>query len=304
MPPIADQLVFLLTPQHTGTHFARLLLECHSRMAFCITESRRIDQEQRPNYRLAGNGDGPCGPPNERMLDDYITDHLHGGSTAATFVSKMRYCMSQRTERFGDRTVYEHVGRAATMDLSRLGIHLPEKQPSYLLFQGHCGPKYQQAAFDRSEFTFIVTLRHPLLAVISALRRAPDLVVAHNILAAYDIVLGLQRAYFLCTDLWQQQPARFLEVFPFLNLPIEDAPRQYVSLLPKVNETIPRGDLPPSSFQEAEQEGADARGLEILREAKELWLRQRVVHASLSDWWRRIRQLQLLERMRPFGYEL
>ena len=97
-----QDLIALLTPQHTGTHFARMLLESHSRIAFCVKESRRIDADQRPGYRLTGDGDGPRGSPNETMLDSYVVRHFHGQMSESDFVGSIRYCVSQYFGHGGD----------------------------------------------------------------------------------------------------------------------------------------------------------------------------------------------------------
>lgn len=295
-------LIFLLTPQHTGTHFVRMLLETHSRISFGVPESRRIDRSLRPGYRLAGNGVGPEGPENEGMLDEYAVRRFHGELTADQFLRCITYCLSQRAQTTADRTVYEELKRIAVKDFRILGLELPEKDPAYLLFHGHCGPKYELASFADSAQKLVVTLRHPLLAVLSALRRTNDPEVARNILCAFDLVLRIPRAHFFCVDLAEHDTERALEVFSYLDLEPEDLARNFLEKSPHVNRTI-TADLKPSSVEERESTVADPRTLEQLRAARQLLLEEGRIAPVLAEWWKAAQALQLPARLRSFGYD-
>ncbi|MBN8624752.1 MAG: hypothetical protein J0M17_04600 [Planctomycetes bacterium] len=303
MPTPSLPLIFLLTPQHTGTHFARMLLETHSLISFGIPESRRIDCDLRPDYLLKGNGIGPDGPENERMLDDFAVEHFHGRMDCEAFLQRIRYGLSLRTQITGNRTAYEELARIAVKDFRILGLELSAKSPSYLLFHGHCGPKYLAASFASAPYKFVVTLRHPLLAVISALRRTNDPEVAHNILCGLDLVLRIPQAHFVCVDLLDRRRDAALDVFPFLGLEPEDVTRRFVELAPPINRTIDAGQR-PAAIEETERVGADLGALEQLRTARRMLIEEGRIAPILEPWRRVAFKLQLPARLRRFGYDL
>ena len=251
-----EHIIFLLTPQHTGTHFARMLLESHSRVSYCVNESCRIDHECKPDYILTKNGVGPFGTPNERMLEECVVNHFQGTMTELDFINRLRYCKSLHSEMSGGRTVYEECGLASERQFALTGIAPREKHPCYQLFHGHCGSRYRGASFNKTRFKIVVTIRHPLLSVISAMRRTDDPTVAQELLTAYELVLAIPSAFILCVDLWQDQPHQFLEVLPFLGLNIEEATSEFVRLRPRVNETILKNEG-PTSLQECEGNDVD-----------------------------------------------
>ena len=96
-----------------------------------------------------------------------------------------------------------------------LGIELEPKQPLYRLFHGHCGPDYAGYSFRGKEFRLVVTVRHPLLSILSNLRRDPK--VLDDFLFAVEFVFRLD-AFFFCTDLWQNDQPRLLGVFSHFGL--------------------------------------------------------------------------------------
>jgi hypothetical protein len=291
-------LVFLLTPQHTGTHFARMLLEAHPQIAFCVVESRRIDMERRAGYSLAEDGDGPNGRPNECMLDHCVVRHFHGEISADDFVASVQYCLGQRTTRFS--SVQDDIERLSRAQFRTIGITPAEKQPKFLLFHGHAGPKYENASFGNSRFKFVITLRHPLLSVISALRRTNNPAVARSLLQAYSIVLTIPHAFFICVDLWHSEPSRFLHVFDFLGLTPDLTCKQYAQLRPQINATVSRRD-DASVLQQQEYSAAHDKTLDDLKVARRMLL-EGEIHPILHEWLRLARDLGLDVAMRRFGY--
>lgn len=78
-------------------------------------------------------------------------------------------------------------------------------------------------------------------------------------------------AFFMCVDLWQREPNRYLSVFEFLGLAPEEPCNRYVQLCPKVNETISR-QVRPTVLQEPENRAADECILATLHEARRMLL--------------------------------
>lgn len=302
MEHLPTDLVFLLTPQHTGTHFARMLLESHSKVSFCVSEHWRIDAERRPGYRLTGRVTGPGRARNEVMLDDEAIRHFHGQALESDFVDSVHYCLSQLLGAPEARTVRDEIERRSRDQFKIIGMQPAAKRPRYLLFQGHSGHKYHYARFDDSRFKFVVTLRHPLLSVISSLRRTNNPDVARDLLHGLAIALSIPNAFFMCVDLWEHEPSRYLDVFGFLALEQEEMPARYVELRPRINETISR-DRRPSLLQEPDNRQADDSTLAELQEARHMLLEGRM-HPMLREWEHLIHTLGINERMRRFGYPL
>ena len=296
-------IIFLFTPQHTGTHFVRMLLETHPAIGFCVNESRRIDSAMREAHCLAGTGAGASGPPHERRLDDIIVDHFHGRLSEADFSHRYDYCLRQSIERFPGRTVADVIRATSGAQFRELGLVPAEKTPRFRLFHGHCGPKYREASLEPSSLRFVVTLRHPLLSLISALRRTDEPAVAEDLIEAFDIVLGLRGAFFFCTDLWQGRPEAMRGLFTTLGLNPSAETEAFLQLQPRVNETVVRGPERPSRLQEPEAARASPARLAELQDARALLLAEGRIHPGLRPWWARICERGIDERMERFGYD-
>ncbi|MBN8625805.1 MAG: hypothetical protein J0M17_09975 [Planctomycetes bacterium] len=294
-------LIYLLTPQHTGTHFTRMLLETHPEISLGVAESRRIDGEMRPDYCPSGNGHGPHGTANERMLDEFAVRCMRGALEPAEFVRRVEYCLRQRSHAPPPRSFAEQLAATARHDFGQLGLELPPKTPRYLLFHGHAGPKLRGVDFSACPFQFVVTLRHPLLAVISALRRTNDPQVAEDLLQAFDIVLDIRQAGFVCVDQTERLPADAERVFAMLNLTPHEATRRYLSAGPAVNRTISRARR-PTSLEEQESAAAEPATLAALADARQRLLDGRGIHPVLDRWSALTAELKLPQRMVRFGY--
>lgn len=297
------QLIYLLTPQHTGTHFARLLLETHPQISFGIAESRRIDRQLRVDYRLFGNGVGRQGPDNEVMLDDLAVECLEGGMTPEDFVRRVTYCRTQYSQTAGTRTMEAEFARMSLRMFHELDLNPAEKTPRYLLFHGHCGPKHAQARFQQMPFQYVVTLRHPLLSVISSLRRTNDEHAARNILVAFDTVLRIEKARFLCIDLPDRQASDCRRIFASLELSWEPLTERYLQLAPRINRTI-ETERQASPLEERETLRCSLEMLESLREARRMLVDDGRIHPVLTPWVKLARELNLPERLRIYGYNL
>ncbi|MBN8626905.1 MAG: hypothetical protein J0M17_15600, partial [Planctomycetes bacterium] len=294
-------LIYLLTPQHTGTHFTRMLLETHPEISLGVAESRRIDCNMRPDYCPSGNGHGPHGAANERMLDDFAVRCLRGELEPVEFVRRVAYCLRQRSHAPPPRSFAEQLAATARHDFGLLGLELPAKSPRYLLFHGHAGPKLRGVEFGACPFRFVVTLRHPLLAVVSALRRTNDPQVAENLLQAFDLVLDIPTAAYVCVDHPQCLPEAVERLFAGLNLTPHEVTRRYLSAAPAVNRTISR-ERRPNSLEELESAAVDPTALAALAEARAWLLEGQGIHPLLDRWAARAAELKLPERMARFGY--
>jgi len=296
-----SSLIYLLTPQHTGTHFTRMLLETHPEISLGVAESRRVDCEMRPDYCPFGNGQGPHGAANERMLDDFAVRCLCGELEQAEFIRRVAYCLRQRSHALSPRTFAEQLAATARHDFGLLDLELPAKSPRYLLFHGHAGPKLRGVDFRQVSFRFVVTIRHPLLAVVSALRRTNDPQVAENLLQAFDLVLDIPEAAYICVDQRRRLPAAVEQLFAGLDLTPHEVTRRYLSAAPSVNRTISR-ERRPTSLEELESAAADATTLAALADARDRLLDGRGIHPLLERWATRAAELKLPERMARFGY--
>lgn len=294
-------LIYLLTPQHTGTHFTRMLLETHPEIAFGVAESRRIDCGLRPDYRPSGNGNGPAGTENERMLDEFAVRCLRNELGAEEFIRRVTYCLGQWSHAAPRRSFYEQLAGVARHDFALLGLELSPKSPRYLLFHGHAGPKLAGVKIDACPFRFVVTLRHPLLAVISALRRTANPQVAEDLLCAFDLVLNISNACFLCVDRPQSLPESVDELLCALGLTPHDATRRYLAAVPQINRTVPNS-VKPSSLEETESSVADPQALAALRDAREQLIHEQRIHPVLKPWHERACRLRLPERLARFQY--
>ena len=198
--------------------------------------------------------------------------------------------------------MHDEIERRSRDQFKIIGIQPAEKRPRYLLFQGHAGHKYDYARFNDSRFKFVVTLRHPLLSVISSLRRTNNPDVARDLLHGLAIVLSIPKAFFICVDLWEHEPLRYLNVFGFLGLEQEELPARYIELRPRINETISRHRR-PSLLQEPENRQADGATLVELQEARQMLIDGQI-HPILREWQQYIRTLGIDDAMRRFGYSL
>jgi len=295
-----EQLIFLFTPQHTGTHFARMLLESHRHIDFCIFEDARIPVDLRRDYICRGEGVEPGSDPRERLLEYYVRDYYRGAITAAEFFRCLDCYAANRIEAAPAFTRGQLLARHRRQEFRQdLGIELEPKQPLYRLFHGHCGPDYAGYSFCGKEFRLVVTVRHPLLSILSILRRDPK--VLDDFLFALEFVFQLD-AFFSRTDLWQNDEPRLLGVFSHLGLTPGAPTLQYVGQRPVINRTLSAGE--PHPVHNFRYQRAMAPGLaRTLDDAKRLLTEENRVHDLLRPCWDELVRRGLFEHYERLGYK-
>ncbi len=296
-----DRLIFLFTPQHTGTHFLRMLLESHRNIDFCVFEDCRIPVDLRHDYVCRGEGVEPSSDPRERLLQDYVGDYYRGAITADDFFRCLDCFGANRIEASPAFTRRQLLARRRIQEFREdLGIELEPKDPLFRLFHGHCGPAYAGRPFSGTEFRLVVTVRHPLLSIISILRRDPD--ILNDFLFALEFVFQLD-AFFFCTDLWQNDEPRLLSVFPHLALTPGEPSIRYVRQRPVINRTLAPGEPHPAHnfrYQRTMDPGL-ARALD---DAKRLLLEENRVHDLLKPYWDELVRRGLTAHYARLGYRL
>jgi hypothetical protein len=307
-------IIILFTPMHTGTHFVRMLLESHPEIGVAIGEDYRINSAFATNYVLAGNGMGWLDPAidanrdrsSERMLMEYFRDILRGEIDKKAFQVALEFWQMSRSEnKLPLRNGEHHVIRNRA-EFQELGIDLAPKQERYLLFRGHC---HEYAGCDLSKLTsafkVVVTVRHPLLSILTAMRRNPPLRhegLIDSFIQGMSCIFSLPDAFVFCTDLWRGRLNMMESVFTYLDLPPAPASQKYLAMSPTVNNTVAIGEKHRLHNYCLEFEH-EAGFMNSLRQASEMVLRGECP-ALLEPHWTTIKDAGLLPHYKRLGYTL
>lgn len=215
-----NRIILLATPQHTGTHYMRLLLELHPN----IQHVKMMVCEYN-NVRLA------------RFMVRYFGqkisyDELYNSVVNAEF-------------RDGD-IEFTHNG------LKSIGI-IPDAKSSPLpfihthIFWYNMNDKKIYSPPDRplNEFDVVYTVRDPMLSFVTAFRRSPVPEITTG-----DILNGLKYierygsdGFIYATDLPEDRADAAIKVFDFLGLPHNDKCLKYVNANNPVNVTGGKDEL-------------------------------------------------------------
>lgn len=310
-----SDVILLLTPFHTGTHFVRLLLELHPAISFACAEDYRVDPALRPDYILPGQGagwiDDSVGvylqPHRGRMVYEYFEDVLYGRIAPGEFSALLKYRDSLFTEETFPWRACDYMALQMAGVYASLGIPLDTKQVQWQLYRGHWQETFAGCDLRRKmePFRVVTTIRHPLRSILSILRRhspAEHASLISHYFASVRALLSLPDAFVFCTDLWQDTPAKMCNLFNHLELPITASIRQFLALRPRVNNTLTSDDQPNQVGYSYEYRHADdfSRNLNDARRA----LNDRAVHPVLRPYWDELRDCDLKNLIEGFGYDL
>ena len=198
--PAADWIL-LNTPQYTGTHFVRLLLELHPNVSFWKCDGMMVNGE---------------------ILRVWYARHKKGHISFDRLVELANKCIP---------TTVDWTRR----QLDHLGIPLPDKTVSRMLVQIHL--THHQFWYPQPKM--VVSIRDPLLSVITTMRRgAPR--AGDAIVAAYKFLGALDRecCFWFCTDLWADQREKALDLFDYLGLEPTEGIRDFVAAWPAIRSTM------------------------------------------------------------------
>jgi len=244
--------IYLCTPQHTGTHFVRFLLELHPRVAFWTCGRTVVDGWS--------------------MTDWQVLCQLG----RITFGQ-----LSSLAERAPSDLPGWTYAQAAQLELK-----IPEKHAPRPLLHSHLNSDKQHW---HAEVQTVVTVRDPLVSVISALRRgSPE--DALGIVKAFGFLSGLDTdaCFWFCTDLWQNDRKKALGVLEHVGLPVTPEIEGFVSRWPALNVTL------DGNFDNTDR-------LELI-EARRWAIEERQVHPAVDWWARQIRETNVQPQLERLGY--
>jgi len=244
--------IYFCTPQHTGTHFVRLLLELHPKISFWKCGRTEI----------AG-----------RSMKEWQELHDAG---AISF---------RKLLRIGVRCGAD-LPEWSRKEARELDIEIPEKHVEYDLVHSHA----MRTTYWYPSLPTVVTVRDPLLAVISAIRRG-ELRPTENIIAGIRHVAKKEGECFcLCVDLWEGRRELALRLFSYLGVTVTQEIHEYLSLWPAQNSAERHEHLILDKSEE-------------LAEARRWALERKGVHPAVASWAEKIREAELQEFYERLGYK-
>jgi FkbM family methyltransferase len=243
--------IYLCTPRHTGTHFLRVLLELHPKVSFWKCGRTEVDG---------------C------SMNEWHQLHQKGSITFRELL------------RLGTRCNADLPAWTA-QEVAKLGLQLPTKHVEYDLVQAH--------ALDNTPWyptlPTVVTVRDPLLAIISGLRRDGN-DRAESILAGVKFLANKQgECFYFCVDQWHRHRERALELMSYLDLEPTQEIYDYIAQWPSPNAAEAHEHLIQDDSEE-------------LAEARRLALEDRQVHHVVETWAQRLREAGLQAFYESLGY--
>jgi hypothetical protein len=247
--------IFLLTPQHTGTHYTRMLLESHPAIGWCIQEDRKVDGVRLDSLFFAG------------LAGEVDFD-----------------CVLARFEEANGRRLED----ARRREFGEWGVPVPAKGGCRRLFHAHLKQTFRGQ--DLAGLQIVVSVRHPLLAVITALRRGSNL---DDLFFALEYGFRI-KAVRVAVDL----PADRLAIFNALQLEPAETTRAFLARAPIINRTLCQGEPHPThNYSVAEQDNPE------LLSARRMLVEERRIHPLLRPYWARLQREQMLDPFSQLGYD-
>jgi hypothetical protein len=285
-----------------------MLLESHPAIGPAIAEDCRIDREFRPNYVLAGYGRGSINDHmrrHEPMLLEFLRDFLQGNQDEQRFLDAMDYWKTISCEARHPRNNYQFYLHDRMCAFRKLGIVLEPKSNQFLLYRGHCHKEHLSYDLTRmtDQFYVVSSIRHPLLSVITILRRQdPSQWQSDFIdwLSAVRCIFSLKNAFIFCADLWQATPKKMESLFSYLGLQTSPATDAYISAHPIINKTREPADRTGDVDCCMNHENPAAFHA-MLNDAKRL-LAENQLHPFLMPYWDEIKNSDVLPHFEKSGY--
>ena len=244
--------IYLCTPRHTGTHFLRVLLELHPKVSFWKCGRTEIDG---------------------RTMNQWHQLHREG---AISFRELLRLGVRCQSD----------LPAWTEQEVKRLGLRIPDKQVEYDLIQAHA---LQDTPWYPSLPT-VVTVRDPLLAIISGLRREGE-EGAESIFAGIRFLADKHNeCFFFCVDQWQNHRERALALLAYLDLEPTQEIYDYIARWPSPNAAETHEHLIQNDSPE-------------LAEARRLALDERRVHPVVELWAERLQEAGLQPYYESLGYK-
>jgi hypothetical protein len=171
------------------------------------------------------------------------------------------------------------------LEASELGIRIPEKHVEYDLVHSHA----TTTTYWYPSVPTVVTIRDPLAAVISALRRR-EADSGREIIAGIRNVANKEgECFYFCVDLWEGRRELALRLFSYLGLTVTQEIHDYLSLWPSQNSAERHEHL----ILEKSEELAAARVWAIERKG---------IHPAVASWAEEIREAGLQPFYERLGY--
>ena len=251
LPTRHSPWIYLCTPLHSGTHFLRVLLELHPQVSFWKCGRTQV----------AG-----------KSLGEWHKLHHEGSISFGELLRLGVRCEPDLPE-------------WTRQEVAKLGLSIPEKHVEFDLVHKHAlhtTPWYPS-------LPTVVSVRDPLLAVISALRRSGT-ESAEAIVAGMSFLATKRDECFLfCVDQWQSHRQRALELLSYLALEPTQEIYDYIARWPS-----------PNAAEAHEHRIQDKSA--ALSEARRLALEEKQIHPIVAMWARRLQQAGLQEFFESLGY--
>lgn len=307
-------LIFLFTPQHTGTHFVRMILESHPLISTAIGEDFHVQTNMDSKFLLKGKGFGAVSPEGEAAgtikLVEIARSYLHGEMSKTKFVQYLIHRQKLVSEQRDPVDNYRWEMNKTIREFAAEGLVLDHKRrgETHLLYRGHCNDKHYnntlQSAYD--EIKVVTTIRHPLLSFITFMRRqSPEKIssLTASYLAGMNFLMSVNNKFVFCTDLWQNQPDKMLDVFGYIGIEPPSVAKAFVAKQPLINETTSHLTKPHSKHNFCPENKAHTESfLEELRKAKQMLIEEGKIHSILEPYWKQVRESGILNKYEAYGY--
>jgi hypothetical protein len=282
------ELIWLLTPHHTGTHFLRLLLELNFAIDYVVFQ----DQLLGDGVWQREWGDSNPYSPNPNFVHFLREEH------PTNLVCNGRMSMNDYIKIVQDiRPAYNKDWTVET--LAPTGILPDEKSLRYQLTHAHGDFFLWGSSLPplNNRCKYIITIRDPLLSICSGLRRVGEEANARKIIQEFQLLVDYPGFKF-CIDQYKTRALRDANVkclFRYLDLPLTAPCRRFAKRWMPINETIPAIENYQSHWT-VEQ-------VNQLREAKKILEEQNDIHPILEPWVDELRASGLQPSLQKLGYD-
>lgn len=285
--------IFLYTGSCTGTMLARRLLETHPDVDACVLENLRVDLARQPGYTLAlPIHDGGKLPDGEAFFSTLNTAWLRGEIPTPELLSYYTHWKANVQVDSPAGRPYNIVRASATHAARELfGAAAPVSKACRLFFHDHMRLAHLTGVHRAlADVDVVTTLRHPLLTVVSILRRAGHEMPLWEFWSTFGQVYDLPNVVYFPIDVQRDADRlrRRLDLRPSVNFETACAKDVVVN---RTSATPRRHDSP--------ERNPDPE----LHAARRLLIEENRVHARLRGYWDYVRRQPWLRLYEAVGYD-
>lgn len=291
--------LFLYTSIHTGTIFTRLSLGLHPLVDVCLMENARIPADLDESKGVEHPAFGPSRGDHELTFGSFITRWLKKEISLPELIKIRDYWNTRNIVGSNQiKTTYQKTVNKEVAMRRRMGYPAAaakSREPRFFFHEhirrGHSGLDYTAL----NNVDTLTTLRHPMLILISVLRRTCKDRQYWEAITALEYFCFVPNVTYFPVDIKTKETVE--NVLEDIGLPLHKKVVESLSSGKPVNATTTTKQVHQHMERNKTSEGVE------LRRARQMLIEENKVHPMLSRYWKHFLSLKVRRTYEALGYD-